>query len=123
MFGRIFFLVAFAWSADALAMPIAQCHVVDARGTDVVSLKPLYPVKHTSLYRIDQDRFIDLRYNAFRSSVAITMIEMPYAPWTFAEKVLGRDSLQMTGQTSKTGAISIDPVKAGAQLVCREQAE
>jgi hypothetical protein len=83
-------------SAGALAaVPFVRCQLIDKDGREDTTLTPLYPVRKSSLHRVKQDRFIDLKYNAFRSSVAVTMLEMPHAPWTFGETVIGRDTLQI----------------------------
>jgi hypothetical protein len=91
-----------------------------AQGMRLLSLKPL-PVKRWSRYRINQDRFIDLRYDYFTSSVAVTTTDVPHYPWTFSESMIDRGVLKMSGEPSLTGALAIDRAKSGAQLICREE--
>jgi hypothetical protein len=101
-------------------MSVAQCQVVDARGMRLLSLKPLYPVKRWSRYRINQDRFIDLRYDYFTSSVAVRTTDVPHYPWTFSESTIDRGTLKMSGEPTPTGVLAIDRAKSGAQVMCRE---
>ena len=99
---------------------VAQCHVVDAQGVALLSLKPLYRAKRWSRYRIEQDRFIDLRYNFFTSSVAVRITEVPHYPWTISESVIDHGTLTMSGEPTPTGALAIERAKSGAQVICRE---
>jgi hypothetical protein len=101
-------------------MSVAQCQVVDAQGVRLLSLKPLYPVKRWSRYRINQDRFIDLRYAYFTSSVAVRTTDVPHYPWTFSESMIDRGTLKMSGEPTPTGALAIDRAMSGAQVMCRE---
>jgi hypothetical protein len=114
-------VIACLSSANAFAnISYAKCHVVDDKGTDLMSLEPLYPVRKSTLYRINEDMYIDLKYDAFQSSVTVTILRMPHYPWTFSEKVIGEDTLHLAHDASKEGVVYIGAVKPGAQLSCRE---
>jgi len=108
-------------SANALAnVSRAQCHVVDDGGGMLLSLKPLYPVKKSTLYRINEDQYIEVKFDALTSSVTVTMLRVPHYPWTLSEKVIGEAILLMRHDASKQGVVSIGAVKPGAELICRE---
>lgn len=113
-------VVCFATAHACADMSVAQCPVVDAQGAELLSLKPLYPVKRWSRYRINQNLFIDLRYDLFSSSVAVRTTDAPHYPWTFSESVIDSGTLKKSGQPSPTGALAIDRAKLGAQVICRE---
>jgi hypothetical protein len=86
-----------------------------------IALRPIYPARKSSLFHIQKDLFIDLTYHVLASSVEVSMVMMPLAPWTFGEREIARHTLQMTGHTSgKEGRLSIDELKSGWELVCRE---
>src|SRR5208282_3459369 len=65
------------------AITLAQCRVVDDRGVELLALKTIYQAKRWSRYRINQDLFVDLRYDAFTSSVGVRTVDVPHYPWTF----------------------------------------
>jgi hypothetical protein len=113
-------LICFSTAQACADMSIAQCQVDDAQGVKLLSLQPLYPVKRRSHYRINQDRFIDLRYDFFTSSVAVRTTDVPRFPWTFSETVIERAGLKMSGEPTLTGSLAIDRAKSGAQVMCRE---
>jgi hypothetical protein len=100
-------------------MSVARCQVLDAQGMSLLSIKPLYPVKRRSGYRINQDRFIDLRYDYVASSVAVRTTDVPHYPWTFSESMTDRGILKMSGEPTPTGALAIDRARSGARLMCR----
>ena len=90
-------------------------------GAEETALRPIYSIRESSLFRVNQDLFIDLKYHALASSIEVSMVEMPHAPWTFGEREIARHTLQMTGDAcGKMGRISIDELKSGWNLVCRE---
>lgn len=113
-------LICFSTIHGCADISVAQCHVVDAQGVELLSLKPLYPVKRWSRYRINQDLFVDLRYNFFTSSVAVRTMDIPHYPWTVSETVIDRGNLKMSGEPSPAGVLLIDRAKSGAQIMCRE---
>jgi len=102
------------------AITVAQCRVVDEQGVDLLVLKPIYPAKRWNRYRINQDLFIDLRYDIFTSSVGVRIVNVPHYPWTFSEIVIDRANLKMNGAPSPTGVLVIDHAKPGAQIMCQE---
>lgn len=101
-------------------MTVAQCRVSDASGVEVVSMKPLYPVKRWSRYRINQDYFLDLKYDGLDSEIGVKMVEVPHYPWTVSERTLRHSTLKMVGESPKLGVLSLETVRPGARLTCRE---
>ena len=102
-------------------LPVARCQVVNDRGEIVGSVVRLYPSRRAStLYRVTRDRFIELRYKPFTSSISVVMMEMPHYPWTFSEHLLGEASFRMTGDGAATGTVPINQVLGGARLECNE---
>ena len=114
------YLISLSTVQACADMSVARCHVVDGQGAELLALKPLYPVRHWSRYRINQDRFVDLRYDYFTSSVLVRTTSVPHYPWTFSETTLDEDTLRMSGGTAPSGMLAIDHTQWGAQVSCQE---
>jgi hypothetical protein len=104
-------------------MPAVRCQVTDDRGEVTATLMPLFPAQHAKLYRITEDRFLDLKYDTFTSSVFVTLLEMPHHPWSFGEHSPGSATLRLDSNAAATGAVSIAALVPGARLECTANAK
>jgi hypothetical protein len=82
-------------------MTAAQCWVADAQGMQVISTKPLHPGKHWSHYRIAPDLFLEFRYDALTSAVAVMTVQSPHYPWAISENTLDSTVVRMSGAPLK----------------------
>lgn len=111
--------VIFLISINGFAnVPSVTCTVHSPEGTEILQTRPLYPIRSSSLYRVHEDFFIELRYHAVGSFVRVYQLRMPHSPWTFGESMLEEIDLKLSG-IEREGQTQIDHVLEGAVLSCK----
>ena len=92
------------------------CQLSDGTGTPLAPLARLYTGRHDRRFAVSRKLFLDMRYDALKATVAVTVIEAPHAPWSFGEKVVERERIfeVLEGPSSLT----VTSVAPDAKLQC-----
>jgi len=98
-------------------MTAAQCRVADAQGMELISTKPLGPGKRWSHYRIAPELFLEFRYDALSSTVAVMTVQSPHYPWTISEKTVDHTVVRMDGVPAKGESTTRTPTLT---IMCQE---
>jgi hypothetical protein len=83
------------------------CQLRDGAGTPMTPAARLYTGRHDRRFAARDKLFLDMRYDALRGTVAVTVVEAPHAPWSFGEKVVERE--RVVGEPSIIRVASVGP--------------
>jgi len=67
-------------SSACIPQSPSRSRVADAQGMELISTKPLGPGKRWSHYRIAPELFLEFRYDALSSAVAVMTVQSPHYP-------------------------------------------
>ncbi len=99
------------------AAPVSvACHVSDGSGAFIMRTAQLYTGRHDRRFAVGGKLFLDMRYDALKGTVAVTVVQAPHAPWSFGEKVLEPE--QVFDIRDEQGGVAIPSITSAARLQC-----
>lgn len=92
------------------------CQLSDGAGRPLAPAARLYTGRHDRRFPASGRLFLDMRYDALKRNVAVTVIDAPHAPWSFGEKVVERERVFEVRE--EPSSIPVASVAPDAKLQC-----